>query len=414
MFRPLEVFIGLRYTRAKRRNHFISFISLVSILGIAVGVTALITVVSVMNGFDKELRDRILGMVSDAQISGVGETVRDWQTAIDTAQKNPHVRGAAPYVEREAMLQGRRNAGALIRGVMPDLEPRVSEIDKRMIAGKLTDLAPGSFGIVLGKELALSLGRLDVGDHVTVFAPEFTASPIGALPRLKRFTVVGIFEAGMQEYDSGLAVVNMQDAQTLYRLDGPTGIRLKLDDMFQAFAVGRALSDELGQMYRISDWMQGHSNFFKAVAMEKKVMFLILSLIVAVAAFNLVSTLVMLVTDKQSDIAILRTLGQSPGSVMGTFMVQGILVGALGIAMGVFFGVLLALNVEGIVKWIEHTFHVTFLSPDVYYISELPSDLHWSDVGWITVTAFVFCVFATLYPAWRAARTDPAAALRYE
>jgi len=414
MFRPLEVFIGLRYTRAKRRNHFISFISLVSILGIAVGVTALITVISVMNGFDKELKDRILGMVSDAQISGVGETVRDWQTAIDTAQKNPHVRGAAPYVEREAMLQGRRNAGALIRGVMPDLEPRVSEIDKRMIAGKLGDLAPGSFGIVLGKELALSLGRLDVGDHVTVYAPEFTASPIGALPRLKRFTVVGIFEAGMQEYDSGLAVVNMQDAETLYRLDGPTGIRLKLDDMFQAFAVGRALADELGQMYRISDWMQGHSNFFKAVAMEKKVMFLILSLIVAVAAFNLVSTLVMLVTDKQSDIAILRTLGQSPGSVMGTFMVQGILVGALGIAMGVFFGVALALNVEGIVKWIEHTFHVTFLSPDVYYISELPSDLHWSDVGWITVVAFVFCVFATLYPAWRAARTDPASALRYE
>jgi lipoprotein-releasing system permease protein len=353
-------------------------------------------------------------MVSDAQISGVGETVRDWQTAIDTAQKNPHVRGAAPYVEREAMLQGRRNAGALIRGVVPDLEPRVSEIDKRMIAGKLTDLTPGTFGIVLGKELAISLGRLDVGDHVTVFAPEFSASPIGALPRLKRFTVVGIFEAGMQEYDSGLAVVNMQDAETLYRLDGPTGIRLKLDDMFQAFAVGRELADELGQMYRISDWMQGHSNFFKAVAMEKKVMFLILSLIVAVAAFNLVSTLVMLVTDKQSDIAILRTLGQSPASVMGTFMVQGILVGALGIAMGVFFGVALALNVEGIVKWIEHTFHVTFLSPDVYYISELPSDLHWSDVGWITATAFVFCIFATLYPAWRAARTDPASALRYE
>ena len=398
MFRPLEVFIGLRYTRAKRRNHFISFISLVSILGIAVGVTALITVISVMNGFDKELKDRILGMVSHATISGVGETVL----------------GAAPYVEREAMLQGSRNAGAMIRGVVPDIEPQVSEIDRRMIEGKLSALAPGSFGIVLGKELAQMLGGLGVGDHVTVFAPEFSATPIGALPRLKRFTIVGIFEAGMQEYDSGLAVVNMQDAQTLYRLDGPTGIRLRLDDMFQAFAVGRALSDELGQMYRITDWMQGHNNFFKAVAMEKKVMFLILSLIVAVAAFNLVSTLVMLVTDKQSDIAILRTLGQSPRSVMGTFMVQGVLVGTLGIAMGVFFGVLLALNVESIVKWIEHTFHVTFLSPDVYYISELPSDLHWADVGWITATAFVFCIFATLYPAWRAARTEPAAALRYE
>jgi lipoprotein-releasing system permease protein len=414
MFRPLEVFIGLRYTRAKRRNHFISFISLVSILGIAVGVTALITVISVMNGFDKELKDRILGMVSHAQITGVGETVRDWHKAIERAKENPHVEGAAPYVEREAMLQGRHSAGALIRGVVPDLEPEVSEIDKRMIAGKLSDLAPGSFGIVLGKELAQSLGALEVGDRVTVFAPEFSATPVGTLPRIKRFTIVGVFEAGMQEYDSGLAVIDMQDAETLYRLDGPTGIRLKLDDMFQAFAVGRTLSDELGQMYRITDWMQGHSNFFKAVAMEKKVMFLILSLIVAVAAFNLVSTLVMLVTDKQSDIAILRTLGQSPRSVMGTFMVQGVLVGALGIAMGVFFGVLLALNVEGIVKWIEHTFHVTFLSPDVYYISELPSDLHWSDVGWITATAFVFCVFATLYPAWRAARTEPAAALRYE
>ena len=413
MFRPLEVFIGLRYTRAKRRNHFISFISLVSILGIAVGVTALITVISVMNGFDKELKDRILGMVSHAQISGVDETVRDWQDALVRAKQNPHVLGAAPYVEREAMLQGTRNSGALIRGVMPDLEPNVSEIDKRMTEGKLSDLTPGGFRIVLGKELAQILG-VRVGDHVTVFAPEFSATPIGAIPRIKRFAVVGIFEAGMQEYDSGLAVVHMQDAETLYRQDGPSGIRLRLDDMFQAYAVGRTLAEELGQMYRITDWMQGHNNFFKAVAMEKKVMFLILSLIVAVAAFNLVSTLVMLVTDKQSDIAILRTLGQSPRSVMGTFMVQGILVGALGIAMGVLFGVLLALNVEAIVKWIEHTFHVSFLSPDVYYISELPSDLHWSDVGWITITAFAFCVLATLYPAWRAARTEPAAALRYE
>jgi len=324
------------------------------------------------------------------------------------------VLGAAPYVEKEAMLQGFHNSGAIIRGVDPALEPTVSEIDKRMVAGKFSDLTPGSFGIVLGKELAQLLGGLDVGDHVTVFAPEISVTPVGAVPRLKRFTVVGLFEAGMQEYDSGLAVINMQDAETLYRLDGPTGIRLRLDDMFQAFSVGRTLADELGQMYRISDWMQGHNNFFKAIAMEKKVMFLILSLIVAVAAFNLVSTLVMLVQDKQSDIAILRTLGQSPMSIMKTFMVQGVLVGTLGIAMGVFFGVLLALNVESIVKWIEHTFGVTFLSPDVYYISELPSDLEWGDVGWITVTAFLFCVFATLYPAWRAARTEPAAALRYE
>jgi lipoprotein-releasing system permease protein len=414
MFRPLEVFIGLRYTRAKRRNHFISFISLVSILGIAVGVTALITVISVMNGFDKELKDRILGMVSHATIEGVDRTVHDWPQALKLANENKHVLGAAPYVERQAMLQGSRVSGAIIRGVMPDLEPRVSDVDQHMRKGKLNDLVAGKFDIVLGSELAMTLG-VDVGDFVTVFAPEFSATPIGAIPRMKRFTVVGIFEVGMQEYDSGLAFTNMQDAQTLYRLNGPTGIRLKLDDMFQAYPIGRDLGRALGsQYYRITDWMQGHSNFFKAVAMEKKVMFLILSLIIAVATFNLVSTLVMLVQDKQADIAILRTLGQSPRSVMGTFMVQGVLVGTLGIALGVFFGVLLSLNLAAIVHWIEQTFHVTFLSPDVYYISELPSDLHWNDVLWITITAFVFCTLATLYPARRAARTDPAAALRYE
>ena len=414
MFRPLELFIGLRYTRAKRRNHFISFISLVSILGIAVGVTALITVISVMNGFEQELKNRILGMVAHATIEGVDETVRDWPEAMKLAYANKHVLGAAPYVERQAMLQGARVSGAILRGVVPDLEPKVSEVDRRMVQGHLTDLEPGRFGIVLGKELAMTLG-VGVGDLVTVYAPEFSATPIGAIPRTKRFNVVGIFEVGMQEYDSGLAVVHMQDAETLYRLDGPTGIRLRLDDMFQAYPIGKDLARALGsQYYRITDWMQGHSNFFKAVAMEKKVMFLILSLIVAVAAFNLVSTLVMLVQDKQADIAILRTLGQSPRSIMGTFMVQGVLVGTLGIALGVLFGVLLSLNLSAIVHWIERTFHVTFLSPDVYYISDLPSDLHWSDVIWIAVTAFVFCTLATLYPARRAAKTEPAAALRYE
>ena len=413
MFRPLEVFIGQRYTRAKRRNHVISFISLVSILGIAVGVTALITVISVMNGFDKELKDRILGMVAHATVSGIDESVRDWPHALERAESNPHVQGAAPYVEREAMLQGERVAGAIVRGVLPAFEPRVSEVDRRMVQGSLDDLAKGRFNIVLGRELAMQLG-VGVGDPVTVITPEVSSSPAGVQPRFKRFHVSGIFEIGMQEYDGGLAIMHMEDAQTLYRLDGPTGIRLKLDDLFRAYAVARDVSGELGQAYRVSDWMQGHSNFFKAIAMEKKVMFLILSLIVAVAAFNLVSTLVMLVTDKQADIAILRTLGQTPASVMGVFMVQGVLVGALGIALGVVFGVLLALNLEAIVKWVETTFGISFLSPDVYYISELPSDLHWGDVGWITVTAFVFCIFATLYPAWRAARIEPAAALRHE
>ncbi len=413
MFRPLEVFIGLRYTRAKRRNHFISFISLVSILGIAVGVTALITVISVMNGFDKELKDRILGMVAHATISGIDESVRDWPHAIERAGANPHVLGAAPYVEREAMLQGDRVSGALVRGVLPAYEPRVSEVDRKMVQGSLDDLTPGSFNLVIGRELAMTLG-VGVGDYATVVAPEFRASPVGVLPRIKRFKVSGIFEVGMQEYDGGLALMHMEDAQKLYQLDGPTGIRLRLDDMFRAYSVARELSTQLGQSYRVSDWMQGHTNFFKAIAMEKKVMFLILSLIVAVAAFNLVSTLVMLVTDKQADIAILRTLGQSPASIMGTFMVQGVLVGTLGIALGVGFGVTLALNLPALIAWVERTFGITFLSAEVYYISELPSDLHWDDVGLITVTAFVFCIFATLYPAWRAARTEPAAALRYE
>ncbi|MEO7013743.1 MAG: lipoprotein-releasing ABC transporter permease subunit [Dokdonella sp.] len=413
MFRPLELFIGLRYTRAKRRNHFISFISLVSILGIAVGVTALITVISVMNGFDKELKDRILGMVAHATVEGVDESVREWPLALKRAETNPHVLGAAPYVEREAMLQGERVSGAIVRGVLPEYEPKVSEIDRKMVEGSLDDLKPGSFNIILGRELAMKLG-VGVGDFATVITPEVSTSPVGVQPRFKRFKVSGIFEVGMQEYDGALAVVQMQDAETLYRLDGPTGIRLRLDDMFLAYSVARDLSGELGQAYRVSDWMQGHSNFFKAIAMEKKVMFLILSLIVAVAAFNLVSTLVMLVTDKQADIAILRTLGQTPRSIMGVFMVQGVLVGTLGIFLGVGFGVLLSLNLSSLVHWIENAFNVTFLSADVYYISELPSDLQWSDVGWITLTAFLFCIFATLYPAWRAARIQPAAALRYE
>ena len=413
MFRPLELFIGLRYTRAKRRNHFISFISLISMLGIAVGVTALITVISVMNGFEKELTDRILGMVSHATISGVGESVHDWQDAIGTANANPHVRGAAPYVERQALLQGTRVTGAVIRGVLPEQEPKVSEIDKKMLSGRLDDLKPGAFGLILGNELAMQLG-VGIGDKVTVITPDVSSTPVGAIPRSKRFTVVGIFSVGFQEYDEGLAVMHMEDAERLFQLDGPTGIRLKLDDMWRAWETGRELTQQLGHFYRVQDWREGHANFFSAVAMEKKVMFIILSLIVAVAAFNLVSTLVMLVTDKQADIAILRTLGISPRSIMGVFMVQGVIVGAFGILLGVTGGVLLASNLPALVKWVEHTFKVEFLSPDVYYISEVPSDMHWHDVGWIGVTAFAFCLIATLYPAWRAARTQPAAALRYE
>jgi len=297
--------------------------------------------------------------------------------------------------------------------VLPDAEPKVSEIDRKMLKGRLEDLKPGAFGVILGNELAMQLG-VGLGDKVTVITPEVNATPVGAVPRYKRFTVVGIFSIGFQEYDEGLAVMHMDDAERLFQLDGPTGIRLKLDDMWRAWETGRELASQLGQFYRVQDWREGHANFFSAVAMEKKVMFIILSLIVAVAVFNLVSSLVMLVTDKQADIAILRTLGISPASVMGVFMVQGVIVGTFGILIGGVCGVLLALNLPQLVQWIEHTFHVEFLSADVYYISELPSDMHWPDVFWIGGVAFLFCLIATLYPAWRAARTHPAAALRYE
>ncbi|SEV94632.1 lipoprotein-releasing ABC transporter permease subunit [Luteibacter sp. 329MFSha] len=413
MFRPLELFIGLRYTRAKRRNQFISFISTVSIVCIAISVTALITVMSVMNGFDSELRNRILGAVSHITVSGIGETVQNWQHAVTTAEHTDHVLGAAPYVEIQAFLQARRPSGALIRGVLPAMEPNVSDIDRHMVEGKMSDLTDRSWKIVLGRELALALGA-SVGDKVTVVVPQFTATPMGAVPKLRSFTVSGIFELGMQEYDANLALVSIQDAERLNGLDGPTGVRLKLDDMRDAYPVARTLANELGQTYSFQTWMDTHANFFRAIEMEKKVMFIILSLIILVAVINLISMLMMLVTDKQADIAILRTLGSTPRSIMGMFMVQGVLVGVVGIGFGVLLGAVLSLNLPAIVKWIEHVTGQNFLSPDVYYISELPSQLLWSDVGWVVLTTFAFSLLATLYPAWRASRTQPAQALRYE
>lgn len=413
MFRPLELFIGLRYTRAKRRNQFISFISTVSIVCIAISVTALITVMSVMNGFDSELRNRILGAVSHVTVSGIDETVQNWQTAVKTAESTNHVRGAAPYVEIQAFLQARRPSGALIRGVLPSMEPNVSDIDRHMVEGKMSDLTDRSWKIVLGRELALTLG-VQVGDKVTVVVPQFTATPMGAVPKLRSFTVSGIFELGMQEYDANLALISMQDAERLNGFDGPTGIRLKLDDMREAWPVAQELVNKLGQTYRVETWMDTHANFFRAIDMEKKVMFIILSLIILVAVINLISMLMMLVTDKQADIAILRTLGSTPRSIMGMFMVQGVLVGVVGIAFGVLLGAVLSLNLPALVKWIEHITGQTFLSPDVYYISELPSQLLWSDVGWVVLVTFAFSLLATLYPAWRASRTQPAQALRYE
>ena len=413
MFRPLELFIGLRYTRAKRRNQFISFISTVSIVCIAISVIALITVMSVMNGFDYQLRSRILGAVSHATISGVGESLQDWPRALKIAEANPHVLGAAPYVETEAYLTARSSSGALVRGIDPAQEPKVVDINQHMVEGKLDQLTPGSWNIVLGKELAMTLG-VSVGDRLTMAVQELRATPMGGVPRMRSFHVVGVFELGMQQFDSGLALINITDAEKLNSLSGPTGIRLRLDDLFNARPVATQLSDNLGQVYRVQTWMDTNANLFSALSMEKMVMFVILSLIILVAVINLISMLMMLVTDKQPDIAIMRTLGATPRSIMGIFMVQGLVVGFVGIGFGVGLGSLLSWKLAAIIKWIEHVFHVTFLSPDVYYISEVPSRLDWHDVGSVALITFVFSLLATLYPAWRASRTQPAQALRYE
>ncbi|NCF28105.1 MAG: lipoprotein-releasing ABC transporter permease subunit [Gammaproteobacteria bacterium] len=415
MFKPLEVYVGLRYTRAKRRNHFISFISLSSMLGIALGVTALITVLSVMNGFEKELRERILGMASHATISRFRSSLENWPSVAERARQHPRVIGVAPYVQGEAMLtRGRYVRGALVQGVLPQVEPEVSDIDKYMIAGKLDSLRPGEFNVVLGNGLAGALGAR-VGDKVTVVAPKATSTPAGILPRLRRFNVTGIFEVKHGQYDTQLAVVHVDDAARLFQLeDGVTGLRLKLDDMFLAPAVGRELAADLPGTFWVRDWTHYHANFFRALKTEKTVMFVILTLIVAVAAFNIVSALIMVVTDKESDIAILRTLGVTPGSVMMIFIVQGTLIGLIGTLLGMFGGVALANNIETLVPAIEQLFDTKFLSPDVYYISDVPSDMRWSDVSLISVVAFAMSIVATIYPAWRASRTQPAEALRYE
>ncbi len=415
MFRPLELFIGLRYSAAKRRNHFISFISLISMMGIALGVAALITVLSVMNGFEQELRTRILGMASHASISNMRGPLENWEMTADTARLNPQVVGTAPYVQHEVMLaHGNKVSGTLIRGVIPEQEPQVSVVGDKMVAGELTDLVPGSYRIILGSELAINLGVI-TGDTITMITPQANFTPAGVLPRLRRFTVAGVFEVGMYEYDRSVALVNIVDAAKLFQMgQGVTGVRLKLQDLFHAPAVMQQLSSSFSMDYRLDDWTKQHANFFRAVQTEKRVMFIILTLIVAVAAFNIVSTLVMVVTDKQSDIAILRTLGATPATIMRIFFIQGILIGALGTLIGIASGIALATNVETIVPWIEQQFSVQFMPAEVYYISDLPSEINWPDVARIGTVAFVLSMLATLYPAWRAGRTQPAEALRYE
>ncbi|MFT5548713.1 MAG: lipoprotein-releasing system permease protein, partial [Candidatus Azotimanducaceae bacterium] len=344
---PLELFIGLRYTRAKRRNHFISFISLISMLGIALGVMALIVVLSVMNGFEKELKGRILGMVSHVTVSSLDESLKDWRALSDVIRTNDAVIGSAPYVEAEAMLSNLSSvSGAIIRGIDPEFEPEVSEIHEHMTFGKLSDLVAGEYGIVLGTGLANSLNVVP-GDRITMITPQASSSPVGLLPRLRRFNVVGLFEIGVYEYDRSSAIIHTQDASRLFRLDGGvTGLRLKLQDMDAAPQVRNQIKKQVGFDYWVSDWTLRHSNYFKAVKTEKTVMFIILSLIVAVAAFNIVSTLMMVVADKQADIAILRTIGMSPTSIMWVFMVQGTIIGVVGTLLGLGSGVLIASYID--------------------------------------------------------------------
>lgn len=415
MARTFEWMIGLRYTRAKRRNRFVSFISATSIVGITLGVTALIVVISVMNGFQDELRERILGMTAHVTVSERGKALGDWPSVAERIERHPSVQAVAPYVQAEAMLSaGSAVSGAIIRGIDPAREVPVTDIGAHIQQGDLAALEPGGFGIVLGSALARSLG-VGVGDRLMLISADVAVTPVGGMLRQRRFTVVGIFEIGMYEYDRGTAMIHLADAQALFRTGGGvSGLRLELDDIFNAPAVARDLDRQLGYPYVAQDWTQSNANFFRAIRTERTVMFIILSLIVAVAAFNIVSTLVMLVTDKQGDIAILRTLGASPGSIMTIFVITGTFIGLVGTALGIGVGVTIAGNIDVIVPWIEGLTGTQFMPADVYYISEVPSRLEWPDVGAIGLMAFGLSFLATLYPAWRASRVQPAEALRYE
>lgn len=414
---PYELLIGLRYTRAKRKNHFISFISLISMVGIALGVWALIVVLSVMNGFQSELRNRILGVASHIEVTQNNNRLSQWQMLSEQLNLEPDVKASAPYIMAQGMLSyGQSVQGALVRGVLPKAEDQVADLGKSMQVGNLTDLQSGEFNIILGADLAYALG-ISVGDKVVLMAPQGQFTPAGVVPRIKQFTVSGLFQIGMYEYDAGLALIHMDDAAKLYRMgDTVSGLRLKIDDLYAAPEMTKALSNSLQPLgaYYIRDWTQQHANFFKAVKLEKKVMFIILTLIVAVAAFNIVSTLVMAVTDKRADIAIMRTLGSSPKSIMAIFMIQGLLIGLIGTFFGTVIGVITALNIDTIVPFIERLFHVQFLAKDVYYISDLPSKVEWSDVIAITSVSVILSFVMTVIPSYVASYINPAEALRYE
>jgi len=414
---PYELSIGLRYTRAKRRNHFISFISAISIGGMALGVAALIVVLSVMNGFQEELRSRILSSISHIEIRGVGANggLDDWPGVAAIAKENPQVVGVAPYVEGQGLLAvGENVRGVIVRGIDPQLETSVSDFAKHIKRGRYEDLKAGEFGIILGSDLATRL-NIPVGERVTLVTPQAQVTPIGAMPRLKAFRVVGIFEFGLNDADGNLALMHISDAQKVYQMgDAVSGVRLKLDDLFAAPRVARELAGKLRVDAQLRDWTMMNANFFRAVALEKKMMFIILTLIVAVAAFNIVSTLVMVVTDKQADIAILRTLGAPPSSIMKIFMVQGVLIGVFGTLIGLIGGTLLAANLDVVIPALEKLLGTKLWDKNVYLISELPSQIKTSDVMMIMLVSFVLAIVATIYPSWRASRVQPAEALRYE
>ncbi len=415
---PYEWQIGWRYTRAGRagrRNGFISFISFVSMLGIALGVAALIIVLSVMNGFQKEVTDRMLSVVAHIELSDVqGNALPDWQATAALTRKNPAVVAAAPFIAMQSLIaRGDEMRGAVVRGILPADEATITPLAAQLRDGVLAKLQPGAWNIVLGVELARTL-RVHTGDSVTLVAPGGQVTPAGTVPRLKSFNVVGTFEAGHFEYDSGLALIHLDDAAKLYRLDGPTGVQLKLADLHQARAVAQQRADQLPPGLTVRDWTRTNRNWFDAVQLEKRLMFIILTLIVAVAAFNLVSTLVMTVTDKRADIAILRTLGASPRSVMGIFVVQGAASGVIGTLGGVGFGLLVAVNIGTLVPALERLLGMAFLPGSVYLISRMPSDPRLSDVMPIALISLALAFVATLYPSWRASRVKPAEALRYE
>ena len=415
MFKPLGIYIGLRYTKAKSRNHLISFISFTSMSGIALGVTALITVLSVMNGFEKELRERILGMTAHAFVTESNGTLRNWQHLQTYISNFSSVIGLAPFIEVQAMMsRGNRVRGSLIRGINPRLENQVSTIGEKIIQGQLKNLEPGKFGIILGKDLAIAMNA-KIGNKITLITPHMIPTLAGRIPTLKRLDVVGIFEIGMYEYDGSLAIMNIDDASKLFRMQGKvTGIRLKLDDIYKAPHITNELSFILPNNFLAVDWTYQHSNFFQALKTEKIVMLVILLLIIAIAAFNIVTTLIIMVTDKQADISILRTVGMKPREIMAIFIVQGTLIGLFGTLLGIISGIFLAMNIKIIMTNLEKLLGYQFLPADIYYISNLPSDLHWNDVAVIGITALLLSLLSTLYPSWCAAKIKPAEALRYE